>query len=207
MNQKPTDSAQGMIKMYNAEVLSKFPVVQHFRFGSLFSWEPQPNASPPPTSVHTSSQPSKEDVISSSTSMSSTPQIHSQETSHTSTPEPFQSSSKTSVPSHQSSAAHESSSSSSSKISIPGLPLEVSKTNAVPGYSQEVSKAPWATQLPAIPVASLDTTAPWANQPLVEAETSSAKGGGGEDTSAAGYQPPTAGSMPPPPPSSSSHAP
>lgn len=37
---------QGMIKMYNAEVLSKFPVVQHFPFGSLFSWERDPNAPP-----------------------------------------------------------------------------------------------------------------------------------------------------------------
>ncbi|KAK6539051.1 Serine/threonine-protein phosphatase 2A activator 1 [Orbilia ellipsospora] len=30
---------QGMMKMYAAEVLGKFPVVQHFPFGSIFSWE------------------------------------------------------------------------------------------------------------------------------------------------------------------------
>ncbi|KAF3917850.1 hypothetical protein ABW20_dc0106206 [Dactylellina cionopaga] len=29
----------GMMKMYAAEVLGKFPVVQHFPFGSIFSWE------------------------------------------------------------------------------------------------------------------------------------------------------------------------
>jgi serine/threonine-protein phosphatase 2A activator len=48
---------KGMIKMYNAEVLSKFPVVQHFPFGSLFKWEKDPNAiEPPPPSV-TMTQP------------------------------------------------------------------------------------------------------------------------------------------------------
>lgn len=37
---------KGMIKMFNAEVLSKFPVVQHFPFGSMFSWELDPESEP-----------------------------------------------------------------------------------------------------------------------------------------------------------------
>ncbi|KAL9113860.1 MAG: hypothetical protein Q9227_001994 [Pyrenula ochraceoflavens] len=48
---------KGMIKMYNAETLGKFPVVQHFPFGSMFKWEKDPHAVPPPTTTHTTSQP------------------------------------------------------------------------------------------------------------------------------------------------------
>lgn len=60
---------QGMIKMYNAEVLSKFPVVQHFNFGSLFSFERDPNAAAATATVHTSNQPSSHTIsVSGNTS-------------------------------------------------------------------------------------------------------------------------------------------
>jgi len=43
--------------MYNAEVLSKFPVVQHFPFGSLFPFTPDPAAKKIQATVHTASLP------------------------------------------------------------------------------------------------------------------------------------------------------
>ena len=51
--------------MYHAEVLSKFPVVQHFPFGSLFSWEQDPAAAAARHSV-----PTADHSVSQSTSSS-----------------------------------------------------------------------------------------------------------------------------------------
>jgi serine/threonine-protein phosphatase 2A activator len=49
---------KGMLKMYDAEVLGKFPVVQHFRFGKFFKWEFDPEAvTPAGPSVHSQQQP------------------------------------------------------------------------------------------------------------------------------------------------------
>ena len=63
-----------MIKMYNAEVLSKFPVVQHFPFGSLFSWEQDPNAAPITGTVHIANHPVSQSTASNAPTARPPPQ-------------------------------------------------------------------------------------------------------------------------------------
>lgn len=59
---------KGLIKMYDAEVLAKFPVVQHFPFGNIFRWEKDPTARPAVQSTHTANQPLRDPMASGGSS-------------------------------------------------------------------------------------------------------------------------------------------
>ena len=60
--------------MYNAEVLSKFPVVQHFPFGSLFSWEQSPSVTTVTQTVQAANHPISQSTASNAPSVRLPPQ-------------------------------------------------------------------------------------------------------------------------------------
>ncbi|KAF1911992.1 Phosphotyrosyl phosphate activator protein-domain-containing protein, partial [Ampelomyces quisqualis] len=133
---------KGMIKMYNAEVLSKFPVVQHFPFGSLFAWEKHPAATHILASVHTASQPKSSTVPSpsSSTSAYASPRLQPP------TRALHQASTELRNPLAEPGAA---------ATAAPWASQNVSARSAagpnVPGGPDQPTRAPWASRTPAPP--------------------------------------------------------
>jgi serine/threonine-protein phosphatase 2A activator len=152
-----------MIKMYNAEVLSKFPVVQHFPFGSLFAWEKDPSAKLIQASVHTSSQPKASTVPSSTSSTSAYSSPRPQP--HLRNPVPENAASRAPP---QSQLRDPLADPMSAATAAPwARPVSTSRPVADPGVPSgpdQPTRAPWAGRTPAPPPAGTGTAAPWANK-------------------------------------------
>ena len=157
-----------MIKMYNAEVLSKFPVVQHFPFGSLFSFTADPNAKAIQASVHTSSQPKS--ATPSNTAPTARP------TAQPSLRDPLASGGMTATsapwarpqPSLRDPLAEPSAAMGSRVLggipatAAPWATARAGAGPAVPSGPNQPTKAPWTSRTPAPPPTRGGTTAPWA---------------------------------------------
>lgn len=135
--------------MYNAEVLSKFPVVQHFPFGSLFCWEKDPAAIPIAASIHTSNQPTKS--VSTAQSRNAPLRDPLRDPMQEGTKAPWASGSASMPPSSGTGAPRASRLPSRAPAPVPDGP-------------NQPTKAPWASSTPLPPPSTGNTTiAPWAN--------------------------------------------
>jgi serine/threonine-protein phosphatase 2A activator len=151
--------------MYNAEVLSKFPVVQHFPFGALFAWEKDPSAKLIQASVHTSSQP-KSSTIPSSTSSTSAyssprpqPQLRNPMAENPASRAPPQPQSQT----REFSTATMSAATAAPWARSGPTTRPVAGPN-VPSGPDQPTRAPWASRTPAPPPPGGGTKAPWADK-------------------------------------------
>ncbi|KAG9187136.1 hypothetical protein G6011_05007 [Alternaria panax] len=150
------DVSGGMIKMYNAEVLSKFPVVQHFPFGSLFSFSADPNAKTIQASVHTANQPKSSTPSTTAPTARPGPQPALRDPmaetgggavrgGGVGTAAPWAGAPMTAAPWATASAN-----------------TRGANNTGVPSGPNQPTKAPWASKTPAPPPTAGGTTAPWA---------------------------------------------
>jgi serine/threonine-protein phosphatase 2A activator len=146
--------------MYNAEVLTKFPVVQHFPFGSLFSFDRDPNAVMPPQTVHTTSGPQGRPVVPDA-GPPSTSTARPSADAGIKAPWATAGSSTRAPPSMGSTAAPWATGRSTES---PGAPATLPNTSRLPPGPMAPTKAPWASARPPPPPPGGDgpSKAPWA---------------------------------------------